>query len=125
MTAAPKDLARRIAAFGEDTYTWQELDSVFGSHCDNTIFELPVEFAMAKDAKYQKDALHVGDEVKVTAYGVTRKGYIINVVSPALVRVLTKDLGTYPVGPQECKKTGKHNPDVKKVMASFEEEDSE
>lgn len=116
------DLARRIVTYELDSYTGPDLDSVFGSQCDNIIFETPVDEALAKDKKHQeeKKALHVGDEVEFTANGTTRKGYVINLISPVLVRVLTKDLGTYPEPPEKCKKTGKHNPDIEKVMASFE-----
>lgn len=120
------DLARRIVTDYPDSdvynfYTIDEVLKVFGMKTWD-VLKMPVGFAMAKDKKYQeeKKALHIGDEVEFAACGTTRKGYIINLVSPALVRVLTKDLGTYPVGPEECKKTGKHNPDIEKVMASFE-----
>ena len=118
------DLARRIVTQGSDTYTGSEYDSVFGSHNANTIFGMPADDALALDKKYQEDKkkLHVGDEVEFTACGTTRKGYVINLVSPVLVRVLTKDLGTYPEAAEKCKKTGKHNPDIEKVMASFEED---
>lgn len=115
------DLARRIVTTGDsDCYSYDEVKKAFGNL---NILRTPVEEVLAKDKEYQeeKKKLHVGDEVEVTAYGVTRKGYIVNLVSPVLVRVLTKDLGTYPVEPEDCEKTGKHNPDVEKVMASFEE----
>lgn len=116
------DLARRLITRGSDTYTGSEYDSVFGSHNANTIFGMPADDALALDKKYQEDKkkLHVGDEVEFTACGTTRKGYVINLVSPALVWALTKDPGTYPVAAEKCEKTGKHNPDVEKVMASFE-----
>jgi len=117
------DLARRIAAFGEDTYSWSELDSAFGSHCDNTIFEMPVDEALAKDKKYQEEALRVGDEVEFSVGSIVSKkyrGYITDFVSQNSVRVLTKELGTIRVEPKDCKKTGKHSDEIEKVMASFE-----
>lgn len=115
------DLARRIVTTGDGCYTIDEANKTFGNM---NILTTPIDEVLAKDKEYQKEkeTLHVGDEVKFTAYGITRKGYVINVVRPTLVRVLTKNLGTCPVGPEECEKTGKHNPDVEKVMASFEEE---
>ena len=117
------DLARRLITCGSDTYTGSEYDSVFGSHNANTIFGMPADDALALDKKYQEDKkeLHVGDEVEFTACGTTRKGYVINLVSPALVWALTKDPGTYPVAAEKCKKTGKHSEEIEKAMASFEE----
>lgn len=111
------DLARRIAAFGEDTYTWAELDSVFGSQCDNTIFEMPVNEALAKDKEYRegKNTLRIGDEVE---FGVLR-GYIIENLLSGEVRVLTKIYGTFTVSCKECKKTGKHSEEIERAMASF------
>lgn len=123
------DLARRIAAFGEDTYTWRQLDSVFGSQCDNTIFEMPVDEALAKDKEYRegKNTLRIGDEVEFVAPGRTKfkelhKGYVIGIdeESPRWVRILTKDNGSYCRSLEMCEKTGNHNPDIEKLMASFE-----
>ncbi len=124
------DLARRIAALGKDCYTGSDFDSVFGSCNATSIFETPVDEALAKDKKYQeeKKALHVGDEVEFGAKAIASKkyrGFITDFVPPNTVRVLTKELGTIRVEPEDCKKTGKHSDEIEKVMASFEEEDDE
>lgn len=119
------DLARRIVTQGSDTYTGSEYDSVFGSHNANTIFGMPADDALALDKKYQEDkkALHVGDEVEFGAKAIASKkyrGFITDFVPPNTVRVLTKELGTIRVEPEDCKKTGKHSDEIEKVMASFE-----
>lgn len=118
------DLARRIATVGYDCYTADEVDKVFGK---GNILSLrtPVDELLAKDKKYQeeKKALHIGDEVEFGVRAIDSKkyrGYITDFVSPNTVRVLTKELGTIRVEPKDCTKTGKHNPDIEKVMASFE-----
>ena len=119
------DLAQRINLLPlvkEGAYVIDDLGEAFGT-CDwSKVMLMPVEEALKKDKAYQEDknTLHVGDEVEFTACGTTRKGYVINVVSPVLVRVLTKDLGTYPEAAEKCKKTGKHSDEIVKAMASFE-----
>ena len=116
------DLARRIVTQGSDTYTGSEYDSVFGSHNANTIFGMPADDALALDKKYQEDkkALHVGDEVEFTTDLSPIKGYITNLVSPEIVRILTKKHGTFTISPEKCKKTGNHSDEIEKAMASFE-----
>lgn len=119
------DLARRVVAYGPDCYTGSDFDSVFGSCNATSIFEMPVDEALAKDNKYQeeKKALHVGDEVEFGAKAIASKkyrGFITDFVPQNTVRVLTKELGTIRVEPEDCKKTGKHSDEIEKVMASFE-----
>ena len=122
------DLARRIGTCGDDCYTYDEARDLFESRTFGQILRMPVEEALSKDKEYQEDkkALHVGDEVEFVAPGRTKfkelhKGYVIGIdeESPRWVYILTKD-GSYHRSPVMCKKTGKHNPDVEKVMASFE-----
>lgn len=123
------DLARRIVAAGEDTYTFEDMHKLFGADAYTKIFNTPVEDALSKDKKFQEEkALQVGDEVEFIAPGCTKlkevlKGYVIGVdeESPRWVSILTKD-GSYYKSPVMCAKTGKHNPYVEKLMASFEEE---
>lgn len=124
------DLAQRVNLLPEvkeGAYGIDELGEAFGA-CDwSKVLLMPVEELLAKDKKYQeeKKALHVGDEVEFGVRAIVSKkyrGYITDFVSPNTVRVLTKELGTIRVEFKECKKTGKHNPYIEKVMASFEEE---
>lgn len=116
------DLARRIVTTGDDCYTIDEVDKVFGNL---NILRAPVEELLAKDKKYQEEkTLHVGDEVEFTATGSTKlkevlKGYVIE-FHEDWVRILTKD-GLYRQAPVMRVKTGKHNQYIGKVMASFEE----
>lgn len=78
------------------------------------------------DKEYQekKKALHVGDEVEFDVeigIAIERlRGYITNLFSPVLVRVLTKKYGTLTVSLGKCKKTGKHSDEIERAMASFE-----
>lgn len=134
------DLARRIVISGPNCYAIDEVNKAFGDlNIFNTpagylnIFNTPVEEVLAKDKKYkeEKNALHIGDEVEFIAPGCTklkevRKGYVMGIVedSPRCVCILAKD-GSYHRSHEMCEKTGKHNPDIEKVMASFEEEESE
>lgn len=121
------DLARRIVTCGPDCYTGSDFVSVFGSCNAISIFELSADEALAKDKKHQEDkkALHVGDEVefdlKMGFVSEKHRGYITNLISPVLVRVLTKKYGTITVSPGKCKKTGHHNEEIEKAMASFGE----
>lgn len=114
------DLARRIAITGPDCYSIDEVNTAFG---DLNIFRTPVEEVLAKDKEYQekKKALHVGDEVEFKSYGREKRGYIVNLIDPAVVRVLTKDHGTYTAIVKDCEKTGKHSEEIEKAMALFEE----
>lgn len=120
------DLARRIVTCGPDCYTGSDFDSVFGSLYELSIFGMPVDEALVKDKKHQekKKALHVGDEVKFEVEMGSiiegHRGYITNLISPVLVRVLTKKYGTITVSPEKCKKTGRHSDEIEKAMASFE-----
>ena len=122
------DIARRIVTCGSDCYTGTEvLDSVFGSCNASNIFEMPAGEALAKDKAFQEDkkTLHVGDEVEFTGHGIAKKGYVVNLIPPRVVRVLTKDLGTYVVTLKECKKTGHHSDEIEKAMDSFEKREYE
>ena len=86
------------------------------------------------ECQEEKNALHVGDEVEFIGSNPNYKvkvnevmtGYVIGFVDglsdECSVRILTKKHGTYLRSREMCEKTGKHNPDVEKVMASFEEE---
>ena len=124
------DLARRILITGEDCYSVDEVNKAFS---DLNILRTPVEEVLAKDKEYQekKKALHVGDEVEFIARKPNCKlnevmtGYVLGFVgdlsSECSVRILTKH-GTYLKSHEMCEKTGKHNPDIEKIMASFEEE---
>ena len=120
------DLARRIVTtHGPDCYTRSDFDSAFGSHNADTIFGMPADEALAKDKKYQeeKKALHIGDEVefevKMGSIIEWHRGYITNLISPVLVRVLTEKYGTITVSPEKCKKTGRHSDEIEKAMALF------
>lgn len=116
------DLARRIGTRGNDCYAYDEAHDVFENRTFGQILRLPVEEVLAEDKKHQeeKKALHVGDEVEFVGHGMAKKGYIVNLIAPAVVRVLTKDLGTCTVTLKECTKTGKHSEEIEKAMASFE-----
>lgn len=116
------DLARRIVTTGENCYSIVEVEKAFGNM---NILTTPIEEVLAKDKAYQKEkkTLHVGDEVEFWDGSVrATKGYVINVISPEIVRVLTKKYGTCTMHPEKCKKTGKHSKEIEKAMASFEEE---
>ena len=128
------DLARRIGTCGHDCYDYDEAHDVFENRTFGQILRLPVEEVLAKDKEHQEDkkALHVGDEVEfdtklgvasITAgekyRGYINRGYITHLVSPNLVRVLTKEIGTIPADPKNCKKTGRHSDEIEKAMTSF------
>lgn len=123
------DLARRIVAGDSDCYSYDEVYDLFGTRSFDQILNMPVEDALSKDKKFQEEkSLQVGDEVEFIASGCTKlkevlKGYVIGVdeESPRWVSILTKN-GSYYKSPVMCVKTGKHNPYVEKLMASFEEE---
>ena len=116
------DLARRIAAWGSDCYTYEEVCDLFDTRSTVRVLNTPVEEVLAKDKKFQeeKKTLHVGDEVEFTDHGIAKKGYVVNLIALGVVRVLTKDLGTYAVTLKECKKTGRHSDEIEKAMTSFE-----
>lgn len=127
------DLARRIGTWGDDCYTHDEVRDLFERRTFGQILRMPVEEVLARDREYQKEkkTLHVGDEVEFVAPGRTKfkelhKGYVIGIDKeiPRWVYILTKD-GSYHRSPVMCEKTGKHNPDIEKVMASFEVGESE
>lgn len=117
------DLARRIVISGPNCYPIDEVNKVFGNM---NIFNTPVEEVLSKDKEYQEDkkALHVGDEVefdlKMGCVSEEHIGYITNLISPVLVRVLTKKYGTITISPERCAKTGNHSDEIEKAMASFE-----
>lgn len=126
------DLARRIVAGDSDCYSYDEVYDLFGTRSFDQILNMPVEDALSKDKKFQEEkALQVGDEVEFIAPGCTKlkevlKGYVIRIDEenprcPGWVSILTKD-GSYCKSTAMCVKTGKHNPYVEKLMASFEEE---
>lgn len=124
------DLARRIVTTGDGCYTIDEVNKAFGNM---NILRLPVDEVLARDREYQKEknALHIGDEVEfagiVPNYNVKVNdaitGYVVGfedgLYGESCVRILTKH-GTYLKSHEMCKKTGKHNLNVEKVMASFE-----
>ena len=115
------DLARRIVTSGDGCYSIVEANEAFG---EMNILRTPVEEVLAMDKEYQekKKALHVGDEVEFGFKAISNKkyrGYIINFVSPNTVRVLTKEVGTVRIEPEDCEKTGRHSDEIEKAMASF------
>lgn len=118
------DLARRIVSIGDGCYTMSEVNEIFDTGTWD-VLRMPVEEALAKDKKYQKEkkTLHVGDEVEFWdgSVNITTKGYVVNIVSPEIVRVLTKKYGTCTMHPEKCKKTGKFNEDLVKGLAAFDE----
>lgn len=126
------DLARRIATYGaEGAYTFKDVRNVFCTNTLTKVFNTPVEEALDKDKKHQeeKKELHVGDEVEFTGFANSlMRGYVMNLNAPGdrCVVILYK-MGSYHRRPNECIKTGKHNLDIEKVMASFEkgEEDGD
>lgn len=132
------DLARRIFGDGSGCYNYDEIYDAFDTRSHWQILGMPVEEVLSKDEKHQKKkkALHVGDEVKfagivpnykvkvdeaMTGYVV---GFEVGLYGERSVRILAKH-GSYLKSPEMCEKTGKHNPDIEKVMATFEEEESE
>lgn len=135
------DLARRIVADGSSCYAYDEVYDVFGTRSFWQILGMPVEEALAKDKEHQeeKKTLHIGDEVEFIGSNPKYKvkvnelmtGYVIgfedSLSGEPFVRILTKKHGTYRRSLEMCEKTGKHNPDIEKVMASFEkgEEDGD
>lgn len=132
------DLARRIIASDSDCYSYAEVFDLFDTRSFWQILGTPVEEVLAKDKKFQeeKKTLHIGDEVEFVGSNPNYKvkvnelmtGYVVGfedgLYGESCVRILAKH-GSYLKSPEMCEKTGKHNPDVKKVMGSFEEEDSE
>ena len=124
------DLARRIVVTGDGCYTIDEVNKVFGNM---NILRTPIDEVLAKDKEYQeeKKALHIGDEVEFIGSNPNYKvkvnelmtGYVVGfedgLSDECSVRILTKH-GTYLRSREMCEKTGKHNPDVEEVMASFE-----
>lgn len=128
------DLARRIIGIDSDTYSYDEVYDVFVTDVIDTksfgqILNMPVEEVLAKDKKHQeeKEALHIGDEVEFIGSNPNYKvkvnelmtGYVIGFEGECNVRILAKH-GLYLKPHEMCEKTGKHNLDVEKVMASFE-----
>ena len=120
------DLARRITALGEDTYTCVELTQVFGACNSTNIFNLPVDEAMEKDRVYQKkkEELHVGDEVKFRSTAMPC-GYVVDTGMSEFVTVLTKDKTTHILRISDLAKTGNFNEDLVKGLAAFEDMDGE
>lgn len=117
------DLARRIGTCGDDCYAFDEVRDLFENRAFGQILRLPVEEVLAKDKEHQEDkkALHIGDEVKFTGFtNSLMRGYVISLDAPGdrCVVILCKAVA-YHKRPAECIKTGKHNPDIEKVMASF------
>lgn len=127
------DLTQRINLLPDikkGAYGIDDLGEAFGT-CDwSKVMLMPVEEALKKDKAYQKDkkALHIGDEVKFFVSNPIYKvvtGYVIGfengLYGELSVRILAKH-GSYLRFREMCEKTGKHNPDIEKVMASFEED---
>ena len=122
------DLARRIAAFGKDTYTDAELCQAFGACNQTIIFNLPHDEAIEKDRTYQKEkkALHVGDEVKFRSSDMLWLcGYVIKISSYESVTVLTKDGTAHVLRISDLAKTGNFNEDLVKALAAFDDMDGE
>lgn len=132
------DLARRIIGTDSDAYSYDEVYDVFGTRSSGQILNMPVKETLDKDKKHQeeKEALHIGDEVEFIGSNPNYKvkvnelitGYVVGfedgLYGESCVRILAKH-GSYLKSHEMCEKTGKHNPDIEKVMASFEEEESE
>ena len=116
------DLARRIVTYGPDCYDFEDIRNLFGVNTPGKVLKKPLKEVLAKDMEIQKEkkTLHVGDEVMID----TTRAYItsLNVGTPGLVRALSKDGNSFTVLAECAKKTGKHNSDMEKVMASFEED---
>ena len=122
------DLARRIAAFGEDIYTDVELCQAFGACNQTIIFNLPPDEAIEKDRAYQKEKkkLHVGDEVKFRSSDMLWLcGYVIKIRSYESVTVLTKDGTAHVLRISDLAKTGNFNEDLVKALAAFDDMDGE
>ena len=136
------DLFRRLALNTEDrddAYTLKDIDEAFGTLWYAEIAKLPVEAALDKDRRYQeklaeRKKLHIGDEVELTIHRQSAvpgmvvkkvKGYVLETcvddVHENMVRVLTKEFGTALVDATECVKLGENNPDIVKVMESFDD----
>ncbi len=115
------DLARRIAAFGEDAYTDVELCRAFHECNETIIFNLPPDEVIEKDRAYQKkkEELHVGDEVKFRSTGMTC-GYVVDTKMSEFVKVLTKDRTTHILRISDLTKTGNFNEDLVDALAAFD-----
>ena len=122
-----------------DAYTIKDMTDAFGTYNLKTILNISFEEILEADRKLRdevkaRNEIGVGDEVEFASMfdrlirpdnknSNLRKGYVIDAEvegCPECVRVLLKGDGTRVVSINSCKKTGKHNTDVEKVMASFE-----
>ena len=116
------DLARRIVAGDcSDAYNIDEVHKVFDKSSWN-VLKMPVEEVLAKDKEYQeeKEALHVGDEVKFRSTGMVC-GYVVDTKMSEFVTVLMKDRSTNILRISNLAKTGNVNEDLVKALAVFDE----
>lgn len=130
------DLAQRILLAGadkKDAYTVSEVFDAFGLHWHDVLAKIPVEEALEKDRAYQKkkeeaNKLHIGDEVTYTCGGDTPgKGFVAHITDDGSeVRILmissNSGMSIRFTSADRCKKTGKHSPDVVKVLEALKEE---
>lgn len=122
-----------------EAYTIDQIREAFGVCNMTDVLKMPLTDAMAYDMKLtekikrEREKLHVGDEVEFTSMfdqlvrpdnkdSNLRKGWVIDDEvdgCPKCVRVLLKGDGTRVVSINVCKKTGKHNPDIVRLMNSL------
>ena len=123
----------------ENSYPLSRVKEVFGVEHVSDILAQSLTDVMALDKKlmeeikHEREKLHVGDEVEFVNMfdwltrpynkdSNLRKGYVIDAEvdgCPNSVRVLLKGDGTRVVPINTCKKTGRHNQDIVKVMKSL------
>lgn len=111
-----------------DAYTVDQVKEAFDVITITDVLKMPLTDALATDKKLmekikrEREKLHVGDEVEFVGMFDQGKGYVIDVNvedCPNCVRLLIKGEGSRLVSINFCKKTGKHNPDIVKVMNSL------
>lgn len=130
------DLAQRIMLDSwvkGDSYEPREVRKVFGAVLCSDALAMPVEEALEKDQAYQKEKeeankLHIGDEVTYTCDGDTPgKGFVAHISDDGSeVRILmissnNPGMSIRFTSAGRCKKTGKHSPDVVKILEALKQ----
>lgn len=129
------DLAQRIMLdfwVKGDSYEQREIHKVFNVVMCSDALAMPVEEALEKDRAYQKEKeeankLHIGDEVTYTCGGDTPgKGFVAHITDDGSeVRILmissNSGMSIRFTSADRCKKTGKHSPDVVKILEALKQ----
>ena len=138
------DLAQRIMLDSwvkGDSYEPREIHKVFDTVLCSDALAMPVKEALEKDQAYQKEKeeayqkekeeankLHIGDEVTYTCGGDTPgKGFVAHISDDeSEVRILMNSSNSNGMSirftsADRCKKTGKHSPDVVKILEALKQ----